>query len=170
MLGEHEEGSARMRRALASGEFGLDDAARQVLEAQVCAIDGRTQDGLAATEAGLRFARELQFYKPQLLRLRANFLAQTGGAEGPSESAFVEAIECARQQDSKFDELESALCYARWLGAQGRSVEAHECIAEIYHWFTQGFDTHALGEARLLLEELRKNVRRTRPSNQFSPR
>lgn len=160
MLEEHEEGLARMRRALASGEFGLDDAARRVLEAQVCAIDGRPQDGLAAIQAGLRAAQELQFYKPQLLRLRANFLAQTGGAEGMSESAFVEAIECARQQDNKFDELESALCYARWLAAQGRCFEARECIAEIYHWFTEGFDTLVLKEARNLLEDLGKKPAR----------
>jgi predicted ATPase len=65
-------------------------------------------------------------------------------------------------------ELRTAISWARLLASQGRSDEAHAMLAEIYNWFTEGFDTPDLKEAKALLEELAaghsSSIRELRPS------
>jgi tetratricopeptide (TPR) repeat protein len=154
MIGKREEGITRMRRAVASGEFGLDRASRLAVEAQWCASEGRVQAGLATVDEGLHATVELRFYKSLFLRQRADFLLQTD-APGPEiEVAYREAIKCARDQGDKFDELESITHFARWLDALGRFHEARAILTKIYNWFTEGFDTLPLKEAKTLLEDL----------------
>jgi adenylate cyclase len=64
-------------------------------------------------------------------------------------------VEVARQQNARSFELRSTTSLARLLHAAGRRVEARAMLAEIYGWFTEGFDTADLKEARALLDELR---------------
>jgi hypothetical protein len=154
MIGKRGEGLARMRRALASSELGPDLPNRLALEVQSCANEGRAQDGLAAVDEGLRAAAEMPFYRSSFLRQRADLFLQAGVTGPKIEVAFREAIECARGQGNRFDELESTIRFARWLNPQGRAVEARAMLAEIYDWFTEGFDTIPLKEAKALLEEL----------------
>jgi class 3 adenylate cyclase/predicted ATPase len=71
-----------------------------------------------------------------------------------AEACFAAALEIARRQKAKSWELRAATSMARLLCAQGRLQAAHEILAPVYGWFTQGFYTLDLREARLLLEEL----------------
>jgi predicted ATPase len=71
-----------------------------------------------------------------------------------AESAFRRAIEIAQQQSAKSWELRATMSLARLLAKQGRRDEARAMLAEIYNWFTEGFDTADLRDARTLLDEL----------------
>jgi predicted ATPase len=71
-----------------------------------------------------------------------------------SEAAFERALQVARQQQTKSFELRAATSLARLWGDQGRRAEARELLAPVYGWFTEGFDTADLKEAKALLDEL----------------
>jgi predicted ATPase len=71
-----------------------------------------------------------------------------------AESYFTTALAIARQQQAKSWELRTATSYARLMLDQGRVREAHDLLASVYAWFTEGFDTKDLKEARALLDEL----------------
>ncbi|MBI3798434.1 MAG: hypothetical protein HY268_15910 [Deltaproteobacteria bacterium] len=71
-----------------------------------------------------------------------------------AEACFLKALEIARHQQAKSLELRAVISLARLWQRQGKREEAHELLAEIYGWFTEGFDTKDLQEAKALLEEL----------------
>jgi predicted ATPase len=75
-------------------------------------------------------------------------------AEAEAEACFQKAIEIARQQQAKSLELRAATSLARLWQQQGKEAEAHSLLSEIYGWFTEGFETADLQEAKALLEEL----------------
>jgi predicted ATPase len=75
-------------------------------------------------------------------------------AQPEAEVCFLKAIEMARQQEAKLFELRAAMSLGRSRMRQGRQAEARSELAEIYGWFTEGFDTQDLQEARALLETL----------------
>jgi predicted ATPase len=81
-----------------------------------------------------------------------------GGAhptgEDEAEACFLEAIEIARKQRAKSLEFRVVMRLSRLRQRQGKKEEAHRMLAEIYDWFTEGFDTKDLQEAKALLEEL----------------
>jgi len=70
------------------------------------------------------------------------------------EGYFLKAIEVAQKQQAKSWELRAATSLARLWQHQGKRHEAHKILSEIYHWFTEGFDTKDLQEAKALLQEL----------------
>jgi hypothetical protein len=74
--------------------------------------------------------------------------------EPEAEECFLKAIEIARKQSAKSLELRGVTSLARLWQQQGKTTEAHRMLAEIYSWFTEGFDTKDLQEAKVLLEEL----------------
>ena len=76
-----------------------------------------------------------------------------------AERAFRTAIEIADQQDARSWELRATASLARLLAKQDRRDEARTMLAEIYNWFTEGFDTADLKDARALLEELNNSPR-----------
>ena len=76
-------------------------------------------------------------------------------AEADAEALFLEAIDIARRQQAKSSELRAALSLARLWQRQGRQREARDLLTQIYAWFTEGFDTPDLMDARALIEELR---------------
>ena len=71
-----------------------------------------------------------------------------------AETCFQQALAVARHQQAKSLELRAAMSLARLWQQQGKRAEAHELLAPIYGWFTEGFDTADLQEAKALLEEL----------------
>ena len=73
-----------------------------------------------------------------------------------AQTSFERAIEIARKQSAKSLELRATTSLARLLATQGRRDEARAMLAEIYGWFTEGFDTADLKDAKSLLDELGK--------------
>jgi len=74
-------------------------------------------------------------------------------AEAEAEACFQQAIEVARQQGAKLLELRAVMSLSRLWQQQGKTAAARQMLAEIYGWFTEGFDTKDLQEAKALLEE-----------------
>jgi len=96
-----------------------------------------------------------QFHGPWLHQVKGELLL----AENPSDLAEAErcfgaAIEIARRQSARSPELRVTTSLARLLAKQGRRDEARTMLAEIYGWFTEGFDTADLKDAKALLDEL----------------
>ena len=79
---------------------------------------------------------------------------QVSSLEVEAEECFHKAIEIARRQQAKSLELRVVMSLARLWQKQGKKKEARQRLAEIYDWFTEGFDTADLKEAKALLEEL----------------
>ena len=75
-------------------------------------------------------------------------------AEAEAEACFQKAIEIAQRQQAKSLELRAVMSLARLWRQQGKRNEAHQLLAEIYGWFTEGFDTKDLQEAKALIAEL----------------
>jgi predicted ATPase len=71
-----------------------------------------------------------------------------------AEGCFQQALDVARRQEAKTLERRAAMSLARLWQQQGKGQEAHDLLASIYGWFTEGFDTADLQEARVLLEQL----------------
>jgi len=96
-----------------------------------------------------------RLYEAELRRQRAA-LRQADGDSGGAETDFRTALEMAARQGAKLWELRAASGLARLWRAQGRHAEAHDLLAPIYGWFTEGFDTPDLKNAKALLDELRQ--------------
>ena len=78
-----------------------------------------------------------------------------GTAIEEAEALFHQALEIARRQEAKTFELRAATSLARLWQRQGKRDAAHDLLAPLYAWFTEGFDTRDLIEAKALLAELR---------------
>ncbi|MEQ1881268.1 MAG: tetratricopeptide repeat protein [Burkholderiales bacterium] len=88
-----------------------------------------------------------------MLRVRGSILQKLGRFD-LAEQALIAAIDVARQQQAKSWELRTATSLACLWQSQGKRREARELLTPIYAWFTEGFDTKDLKEARLLLDDL----------------
>ena len=98
---------------------------------------------------------ELRFYGAELHRLKGELLLQQATPYvGQAEACFHQAIDMARRQHAKSWELRAATSLARLWQSQGKRQEAYDLFAPVYEWFTEGFDTAALKEAKMLLNEL----------------
>jgi predicted ATPase len=81
-------------------------------------------------------------------------LRQTGTPQAEAEAWLQRALDVARRQEAKSLELRAAMSLSRLWQQQGKRQEAYDLLAPIYHWFTEGFDTADLQDARALLAEL----------------
>jgi tetratricopeptide (TPR) repeat protein len=88
-----------------------------------------------------------------LHRIRGELLTAVGDLS-TAESSFHQAIGVAHQQNAKFWELRAAISLARLWRDQGKRHQAHDLLASVYGWFTEGFDTPVLKDAKALLDEL----------------
>jgi predicted ATPase len=129
------------------------------------------------TEA-LRVAQQSgrHYWEAELHRMRGVLTievdpGQGRGAMADAESHFLQAIAIARRQQARSLELRAATSLARLWGDRGNVREAHELLAGVYGWFTEGFDTADLMEAKTLLEELeaRDGVASLREKAEQSP-
>ena len=94
-------------------------------------------------------------YAAELYRLKGELLLQQATGHGDEvETCFHQALDIARHQQAKSLELRAAMSLARLWQQHGKCAEAHALLAPIYGWFTEGFDTADLREARALLEAL----------------
>ena len=75
-----------------------------------------------------------------------------------AEESFMTSLEIARSQASRFWELRTSMSLARLWQKQGKRSEARELLAGVYGWFTEGFDTPDLVDAKALLEELEQQI------------
>jgi len=130
------------------------------LLADVCTHLDHTEDGLQALAEAhtLVEQHEERWWEAEVYRLRGVLLlkAECGvrSMELAVEECFQRALDVARRQEAKSLELRAAMSLARLWQCQGKRVEARELLAPIYNWFTEGFDTADLQEAKALLEEL----------------
>ncbi len=125
---------------------------------------GRTGEGLSVVAealAAVEMTGERQ-YEAELYRLKGELLLpswrvsrnQDESATPEAESCFLEAIEIARRQQAKSLELRSSTSLSRLWQQRGKKQQARRLLAEIYGWFTEGFDTSDLKQAKALLEDL----------------
>ncbi len=118
---------------------------------------GHIDEALAVVDDALAEAsgKTIPFYEAELLRLRGELLRkQTIPMEAEAESCFRRAVDIARRQQAKALELRAVTSLSRLLNEQGRCDEARQRLAETCGWFTEGFGTVDLQEARALLEGL----------------
>ena len=98
---------------------------------------------------------EERYYEAELYRLKGELLLQQPSDNQPeAETCFHHAIHIAQSQQTKSLELRAATSLARLWQQQGKRREAYELLAPVYGWFTEGFDTADLQDAKVLLEEL----------------
>ena len=136
---------------------------------------GQVEERLTALAEALTVADKTgeRYYEAELYRLKGELTLQkfqvsgskfqvpspqhptpSTQAEAEAEACFQKAIEIAQRQQAKSLELRAATSLARLWQQQGKRDEARHLLAEIYGWFTEGFDTKDLQEAKALLEEL----------------
>ena len=96
---------------------------------------------------------EERLYYAEILRLKGWMLSLKGDLEG-AERNFLASLDWARRQQAKMWELRTSTSLARLWQSQGKRQDAYELLAPVYGWFTEGFDTKDLQDAKALLDEL----------------
>jgi predicted ATPase len=127
------------------------------LLAEAYGKEGNTKEGLRVVTEELARVRLTggRFYESELLRVKGELLGmQAVMDEEQAETFFQKAIEVARRQQAKSLELRAAMSLSQLWQSQGRKAEARQTLGDIYGWFTEGFDTADLKQAKALLEEL----------------
>jgi predicted ATPase/class 3 adenylate cyclase len=160
MQGQGEEGIAQVRQGIAA--YRATGAALTVpyfctVLADVSAHVGHTAEGLQAlAEAHTLVEQHAErSWEAEVSRLRGVLLLrQTKTPQAEAEAWLQRALEVSRRQQAKSLELRAAMSLSRLWQQQGKRAEAHALLAPMYSWFTEGFDTADLQEAKALLEEL----------------
>jgi len=153
-----EQEIAVMRRALTARIY-IDLSFQPyfiALTAEVCARLNRIDDALNLLSSAFDFVNRTdeRWYEAELHRLMGELSMLTAGSDFSGEEHFRRAIEVARKQTARSLELRASTSLARLLTKQGKRDEARVMLIEIYDWFTEGFDTADLKDAKALLEEL----------------
>jgi predicted ATPase len=158
--GEVAEGIAQIQQGFAAWRATGAGAALPwflALLAEACGTVGQLEEGLRALEEALVWVQhnEEHHYEAEVYRLKGELLLQDAPAhQEEAEEHFQQALAIARRQEAKSWELRAAMSLACLWQQQGKQHEARELLAPIYGWFTEGFDTADLQEAKALLEEL----------------
>ena len=137
--------------AEAGFRLAITDHLTRLAEAQ--ALDGMIDDALITIEEALQANPEELVFRPLALTCHGELRLKLGQTE-PAEADFREAIALAQKMQAKAWELRATTSLARLLRDTGRRDEARTMLAEIYDWFTEGFDTLDLKEAKALIDEL----------------
>jgi predicted ATPase len=179
--GQKEEGIAQMRQGLDAYQAMGAEVGRQwflALLAETQGKVGQVEEGLHVLDEATAVMRktEQRNYEAELYRLKGQLTLQkfqvsgskfqvlkspesvVWGPESEAEECFLKAIEIARQQQAKSLELRAVTSLSRLWQQQGKREEARQMLAEIYGWFTEGFDTADLQEAKVLLGELNRTT------------
>jgi predicted ATPase/class 3 adenylate cyclase len=167
--GQGEEGIAQLRQ----GRAALRALGQELTQSYILALlaeaygkTGQMDKGLAALGEAIDFVDRTgeRFYEAELYRLKgqltlqqfqvSGFKFQVPNPQVEAEECFLKAIDVAQRQSAKSLELRAAMSLSRLWQQQGKNAEARQMLAEIYGWFTEGFDTADLKDAKELLEEL----------------
>ncbi|RWO18483.1 MAG: adenylate cyclase [Mesorhizobium sp.] len=129
------------------------------LLAEACALSGDMQRGLGALDEALAVVEGTgeRWPEAELYRLRGQFLTALpdGGRPGEASAAFQSAIQIARRQSAKSWELRAATSLARLWRDEGKHADACNLLVPVYAWFTEGFETSDLKEAKAMLDSLK---------------
>jgi predicted ATPase len=126
------------------------------LQAETYALSNRIDDGRASVAEALALAdkTEQRCWQAELNRIKGELLlAMSSNNHAEAEHCFSQALDIARRQQAKSWELRAAVSLGRMWQQQGKVEEARKMLSEIYGWFTEGFDTADLKEAKNLLED-----------------
>ena len=155
--GQWEEGIAQVRQGLEAyeGERGLTTHLAWLAEGY--GGTGQVEEGLAVVAEALRLVdkNDERVCEAELYRLQGELrlmLATDNAAK--AETCFQQAFAIARNQQAKSLELRAVMSLSRLWQQQGKKAEAYRMLSDIYGWFTEGFDTKDLQEAKAFLEEL----------------
>ena len=161
-----------MKRAVGPGG---EETYWLVVLAEACGRLGQVEEGLAVVAEALALAdKGVRVFEAELYRLKGTLTLQsktshsqvqgkskvtnpqapTPNPQAEAEACFLKAIEIARRQQAKSLELRAAMSLSRLWQRQGKKKKARQMLAEIYNWFTEGFDTKDLQDAKVLIEEL----------------
>ena len=126
------------------------------LSAETYLMDKQYEKSMEQVSAALTASSEIgdRWCVPQINMIRARILQQTGFSGDAAEASLRMAIDAAQSQGAKGSELCAATSLARLWRDQGKVQQARELLAPVYGWFTEGFDTRDLKEAKALLAEL----------------
>jgi class 3 adenylate cyclase/predicted ATPase len=160
--GQGTEGTAQMRQGLTAHRATGSEQSRPynlALLAEAYGSIGQPAEGLSLLAEALTTVDRTgeRGWEAELYRLKGEFLrAQVGESQEvpKAETCFQQALAIAQRQQAKSWELRAAMSLARLWQQQGKRAEAHALLAPIYRWFTEGFDTADLQEAKALLEVL----------------
>ena len=155
-LGRVDEGIALLRRGIAEMlevEARVGAGFYTACLAEALEREGAILDALETVEQALQLNSEQACYRPEILKVRGELRFKQGQTE-PAEADFREAIVLAQRMGAKAWELRATMSLARLFQDVGRRKEARTMLAELYNWFTEGFDTADLKEAKALLDEL----------------
>ena len=173
MQGQEEEGLGQIREGIAAFRAtGAELAMTQNLIslAEVCGKLGQFDEGLRVVADALQRVDRTheRFWEAELHRFKGELLlAQEGekakgkgnkGDESEAQACFQHALDVARRQSAKSLELRAAMGLSRLWQKQGKQAEAHDLLAPVYDWFTEGFDTADLKDAKALLYVLSEDV------------
>lgn len=115
---------------------------------------GAPEKGLGELRKALDAAASTRerFFEAELYRVKGELILQTSAFSTEAEECFHKAIEITRNQEAKSLELRATISLARLWHRQGKNMEARKMLGNIYGWFSEGFDTKDLQEAKRLLE------------------
>jgi predicted ATPase len=168
--GQGEEGITQMRCGITAYRaigVELGEPFRLTQLARAYGNVGQVREGFAllaealalVDKTGERIAESwLYQLKGELLLKQVKGQGPESGVQKEAEACFRQAIEIARRQSAKLSELKAAMSLARLWQQQGKKDEARQMLAEVYNWFTEGFDTKDLQEAKALLEGVSRTL------------
>jgi class 3 adenylate cyclase/predicted ATPase len=160
MQGHSEEGIAQMRQIMANKPVGPTNAMWPLIYAllvETHGAAGQAEEGLRVVAEALALVQKTGFifYEAELRRLQGELLLRQAVPDDlQGETCLQRAIDLARSQQAKSLELRAAMSLSRLWLQQGKREEARKLLTEIYGWFTEGFSTADLKEAKVLLEDL----------------
>jgi predicted ATPase len=125
------------------------------LLARACEVAGQVEGALTLSDNALQIAERIgeRWFEAELYRHKGQLMLQQSDFEA-AEKLYRQALTIAEEQEAKLWELRAALSLARLGREQGRHSEAHDLLAPVYGWFTEGFDSQDLKDAKSLLDEL----------------
>ena len=125
------------------------------LRARACEMAGQIEESLTLLDDALQLSERTgeRWFAAELNRHKGRLLLRQGQVDA-AEGLYRKALEIAREQEAKLWELRATASLARLCRDRGRRTEARDLLAPVYGWFTEGFGTPDLREAKALLDSL----------------